>query len=104
MNYKGSLPLLILQCLQNGPLHGYGIAQRIKTLSREVLSFKEGTLYPTLHSLEHQGAIESFSETVSGRERKSYRLTEQGKKQLLQEEEQWHTFVNAVNGVLGGKA
>lgn len=104
MNYKGSLPLLILQCLHQGPLHGYAIAQRIKVLSSDILTFKEGTLYPTLHGLENQGAIESFSETVSGRERKCYRLTEQGKKQLHKEQQEWQTFVQAVNGVLGGQA
>ncbi|HVU10832.1 MAG TPA: helix-turn-helix transcriptional regulator, partial [Phototrophicaceae bacterium] len=58
MNLKGSLPLLILHVLTQGSNHGYGIAKLIRDQSGGVLDFKEGTLYPTLHTLEQQGLIE----------------------------------------------
>lgn len=101
MNIKGSLPLLILQILESGPNHGYSIAQQIKMRSKGILSFKEGTLYPTLHALEQQGLLEAFSEVESGRTRRYYQINASGRKQLEKERQEWEQFVQAVQLALG---
>ncbi len=101
MNIKGSLPLLILHALLQGPSHGYRIAKDIRIKSAGVLDFKEGTLYPTLHGLEKQGLIESYEEIEKGRTRRYYRLTPDGKQALEQELAEWEQFAHAVNMVLG---
>lgn len=102
MNLKGSLPLLILHTLSEGPKHGYWIAKEIKTQSQGVLDFKEGTLYPTLHGLEKQELIEAYTEIENGRERRYYRLTEGGRDALNHELEAWQRYANAVSMVLKG--
>lgn len=102
MNMKGSLPLLILHVLASGPAHGYRIAAQIKGLSQGVLDFKEGTLYPTLHSLEQQGMIESYRELENGRERRYYRLMPSGEAALSAERAEWEEYASAVNTVLRG--
>ena len=79
MNFKGTLPTLILQALQQSPDHGYRIAQRIKERSEGVLDFKEGTLYPALHKLENEGLVDSFEEMEKGRPRRYYRITKAGR-------------------------
>ena len=101
MNLKGSLSLLILHCLQSAPQHGYQIAKNIKQKSQGILDFREGTLYPALHSLEREGCIESFNEVEQGRTRRYYRLTDKGAKALAVELNQWQRFSQAVNWVLG---
>lgn len=101
MNLKGSLPLLILHSLQGGQLHGYQIAQEIKRKSAGVLDFKEGTLYPTLHSLEQQGFLEAWKETENGRVRQYYTLTDLGRRQLNEQLNDWKRFRVAVDRVLG---
>jgi PadR family transcriptional regulator PadR len=102
MNFKGSLPLLILNALARGPNHGYQIAQRIKQYSRGVLDFKEGTLYPTLHGLERQGYLESTEAEEKGRIRRVYALTGSGREALAAEVQAWRQFVQAVNRNLEG--
>jgi transcriptional regulator len=102
MNLKGSLPLLILHALSDGPKHGYRIARDIKNQSQGVLDFKEGTLYPTLHGLEKQGLIEAYTEIENGRERRYYRLTDSGHEARNHELEQWERYSNAVSMVLKG--
>ncbi len=67
MNFKGTLPTLILEALAAEPSHGYRIAQGIKERSRGVLDFKEGTLYPALHKLENEGLVESYETVENGR-------------------------------------
>jgi transcriptional regulator len=100
MNFKGSLPTLILHNLRQGPNHGYQIAQEIKQKSKGVLDFKEGTLYPALHDLEAKGLIKSYTRTVNGRPRYCYKLTEKGKKALAKQMEEWNQFAGAVNLIL----
>ncbi len=102
MNMKGSLPLLILHVLGSGPAHGYRIAAQIKTQTSGVLDFKEGTLYPTLHSLEQQGMIESYREIENGRERRYYRLMPPGEAALSAERAEWEEYASAVNAILRG--
>lgn len=102
INLKGSLPLLILHILQDGENHGYRIAKHIKEQSDGVLDFKEGTLYPTLHSLEAQGLISASDHIENGRTRRYYQLTEAGKKTLSAQISEWERFTSAVNRVLSG--
>ena len=100
MNYKGSLPTLILHSLRQSPNHGYQIAQEIKRKSKGVLDFKEGTLYPALHDLEAKGLITSSISRVNGRSRCCYKLTEKGKKALAKQMEEWNQFAGAINLIL----
>ncbi len=102
MNLKGTLPVLVLKVLSAGPKHGYRIAQEIKSTSKGVLDFKEGTLYPTLHSQENKGFIESFEQTENGRMRRYYRLTDKGRRVLVTEGEAWRAISVAIDTVLEG--
>lgn len=101
MLIKGSLQMLILNALAQGPGHGYQIAQQIKQQSRGVLDFKEGTLYPTLHALERQGYLESVDAHENGRIRRYYSLTASGREMLAAEVHAWRRFVQAVDRSLG---
>lgn len=101
MNMKGSLPLLILNILTRGASHGYRIAQQIKAQSEGVLDFKEGTLYPTLHSLEQQGLLEAYTTEENGRPRRYYQITSRGRKELEKQRQEWNQYVQAVNLTLG---
>jgi PadR family transcriptional regulator PadR len=100
MNFKGSLPLLILHLLSQRPAHGYRIAREIKRRSEGVLDFAEGTLYPTLHNMEKQGLIEAFEEEEKGRTRRYYRLTETGRQALARERGEWERYTCVVNLIL----
>ena len=100
MNLKGSLPLLILHVLRGGPQHGYHIAKEIKRRSEGIRDFREGTLYPALHSLEREGGISAFNEVENGRTRRYYRLTDKGLEMLAQDRDEWKRFTIAVNRVL----
>ena len=98
---QGTLDLLILRTLAGGDMHGWGIAQRIQLLSRDALVVNQGSLYPALHRLEHQGWIEAeWGVSENNRQAKFYRLTRDGKKQLADETEYWTRFTSAVGLVL----
>lgn len=100
---KGNTPTLVLAILSDGPLHGYGIARELERRSDSALKFKDGTLYPTLHSLEADGLIESQWENPDkGQARKIYVITTSGKATLKQRTQQWRSFVSAVETVIGG--
>lgn len=100
MNLRGTLPTLILEALEHQPDHGYSIAQRIKERSQGVLDFKEGTLYPALHKLEQEGAVESYEELEKGRTRRYYRITRAGRGALAKGREEWRKVSRAVSMVL----
>ena len=102
MNFKGSLPTLILEALMQEPDHGYRIAQRIKERSQGVLDFKEGTLYPALHKLEREGMVQSFDSTENGRPRRHYRITKSGRAMLAKDRAEWRTLSRAVTQILEG--
>ena len=104
MNMKGSLPLLILVVLADGPCHGYRIAGLIKERSAGALDFAEGTLYPALHTLEAQGLIAGFEVEENGRMRRYYRLTRSGTDGIAQGRQEWQSYVDSVNRVLGEAA
>ena len=98
---QGTLDLLILRTLAPGPQHGWGIAQRIQQVSRDVLSVTQGSLYPALYRLEEQGAIAAdWGISDNNRRAKFYRLTRAGRRQLERETESWHLFAAAVGRVL----
>ena len=101
MNFKGTLPTLILEALANEPSHGYRIAQRIKDRSQGVLDFKEGTLYPALHKLENEGLVESCDGVEKGRLRRYYRITELGRAALTKDRAEWRELSRAVTMLLG---
>ena len=94
---QGTLDLLILKVVALGPIHGYGISQRIRQISEEVLQVQQGSLYPALHRLEKRGWIEAdWGESENGRQAKFYRLSAKGKKQLAEEQETWGRLSRAV--------
>lgn len=98
---QGTLDMLILQTLQWGPQHGYGISQAIRMGSGEVLQVETGSLYPALHRLEREGWIRSEWKLSDNNQRvKEYRLTARGKKQLASERSRWELLVQAIAGVL----
>jgi PadR family transcriptional regulator PadR len=94
----GSLGLMILKTLEAlGPLHGYRIARRIEQISGNQLTLNQGTLYPALVKLEQMGWITAkWSESESGRRVKIYSLTRAGRKQLLNDEAQWHRTTGII--------
>jgi PadR family transcriptional regulator, regulatory protein PadR len=94
----GSLGLMILKTLEAlGPLHGYRIARRIEQISGNLLTLNQGTLYPALVKLEQMGWITAkWSASESGRRVKIYSLTRAGRKQLLNEEAQWHRTTGII--------
>jgi PadR family transcriptional regulator PadR len=98
---QGTLDLLVLQTLQWGPQHGYGIANAIRANSGEILRVETGSLYPALHRLERRGWLKAeWRITESAQRAKYYRLTAAGKKQLASERSRWEQVVNAIAGVL----
>ena len=101
MNFKGTLPTLILEALLHEPNHGYRIAQQIKERSRGVLDFKEGTLYPALHKLENEGLVESYEGIEKGRPRRCYRITKNGRRTLSKDRAEWRELSRAVTIILG---
>ena len=98
---QGTLDLLILKTLAHGPLHGYGIAQRILVTSKEILQVQQGSLYPALHRLERKGLLNpEWKESGSGPMAKIYSLTAAGRKHLQEEKAQWQRYAGAVALVL----
>jgi PadR family transcriptional regulator PadR len=94
---QGTLDLLILQTIVREPMHGWGISKRIQVLSGDVLAVAQGSLYPALHRLEHQGWIRAeWKDSDRGRSAKFYSLTREGRKQLARELESWDRLSSAV--------
>jgi PadR family transcriptional regulator, regulatory protein PadR len=99
---QGTLDLLILRTLDLGPMHGWGISQRIQQLSAEVLRVNQGSLYPALQRLESAGWVSSaWGASENNRQAKFYRLTKTGARQLRDETAQWELMAGAVARVLG---
>ena len=94
---QGTLDMLILKSLSLGPLHGYGVIQRIRQMSGEMLDVEQGSLYPALYRIEQKGWVTSKWETnETGRRAKFYSLTRAGRKQLAVEEESWDRLSLAI--------
>src|ERR1035437_10206148 len=98
---QGTLDLLILKAVSLGPLHGYGVLLRIQQISGEELVIQQGSLYPALYRLEHQGAITSeWGESDNNRRAKYYKLTRAGRERLGEETERWNRMSGIINGIL----
>lgn len=98
---QGTVDLLILRTLQAGPLHGWGISERIQQISEDVLRVNQGSLYPALHRLEHQGWIKAeWGVSELGRRARFYKLTAAGRKQLEVETKTWARMAGAIGRVL----
>jgi transcriptional regulator len=98
---KGTLDLLILRTLQAGAMHGWAISERIQQISEDVLQVNQGSLYPALHRLEHQGWIEAeWGVSELGRRARFYRLTVAGRKQLGVESKNWDKLSAAIGRVM----
>src|SRR5215471_21837334 len=98
---QGTLDLLILKTVAHGPIHGYGIAQRILLTSKEILQVQQGSLYPALHRLQRRGLLKSeWKESGNGPMAKFYSLTPSGKKSLQDEMTKWQRYAGAIALVL----
>jgi PadR family transcriptional regulator, regulatory protein PadR len=102
---QGTLDMLILKVVALGPIHGYGISQRIRQISKEVLNVPQGSLYPALHRLEKRGWLAAeWGQSENGREAKFYQLSREGRRQLSREEATWERLTDAVRLILGTTA
>lgn len=98
---QGTLDMLVLKALSLGPMHGYGIGQRIQQLAEDMLQVEEGTLYPALYRIEERGWIDSeWGISENNRRARFYKLTRAGRKQLAAEESQWANLSLAINKVM----
>ena len=98
---QGTLDLLILKAVSLGPLHGYGVLLRIQQMSRDQLLIQQGSLYPALYRLEHQGLIASdWGESENKRRARFYRLTTSGRKRLQEEVASWRRVAETMQLVL----
>jgi PadR family transcriptional regulator, regulatory protein PadR len=98
---QGTLDMLILKAVSLGPLHGYGVLLRIQQISGGQLEIQQGSLYPALYRLEHQGWIASeWGESENNRKAKFYELTAAGRKQLRVESEKWNRMAGLIGGIL----
>ena len=99
---QGTLDLLILKTLELEPMHGWGITLRIQQVSESVLQVNQGSLYPALHRLEERGWIRaSWKTSENNRQAKYYELTAQGKRQLVQEKQNWLRLSAAMARIVG---
>jgi PadR family transcriptional regulator PadR len=99
---QGTLDMLILKAVSLGPLHGYGVLLRIQQISDEQLEIQQGSLYPALYRLEHQGWIVSeWGESDNKRKAKFYSLSAAGRRQLRSETEKWKRMASLIASILG---
>ena len=98
---QGTLDLLILRTLQTGPQHGWAISERIQQISQDVLQVNQGSLYPALHRLEHQGAVRAeWGLSDLGKRARFYALTAAGRRLLEAETDSWRRLAGAIERVL----
>lgn len=99
---KGSTNMIVLSILEKENMYGYQMIKKMQEQSNNIFELGEGTLYPILHSLEEKGYITSYWDETSSKKRKYYAITEKGKKQLKEKKEEWKSFSNGINRLLGG--
>jgi PadR family transcriptional regulator PadR len=98
---QGTLDMMVLKAVSLGPLHGYGVLLRIQQISGNLLEIQQGSLYPALYRLEHQGWIASeWGQSENNRKAKYYRLTVSGRRRLRTETEKWNRMSDAIGAVL----
>src|SRR5262249_27918812 len=99
---QGTLDLLILKIVALEPVHGYAIAQRLQQISRNVVQVQQGTIYTALHRLENRGLLKAdWNKSDTGRDAKTYRLTQKGRKHLEAQTAGWRRLAEAVRLILG---
>lgn len=98
---RGHLDAMLLAVLGTGPDHGYAIIDKLRARSAGTFSLPEGSVYPALHRLEHEGLVSSQWARVAGRRRRVYELTRRGHTQLAERRQAWVEFAVAVDAVLG---
>jgi len=99
---QGTLDLLMLRALSLGPLHGWGISERVQQMSRDALRIQQGSLYPSLHRLERKGWIKArWGTTEQNRQAKYYELTRAGQRELERQQSDWARLTAAISHVLG---
>jgi PadR family transcriptional regulator PadR len=102
---QGTLDMLVLKALSLGPMHGYGVGQRIQQMAEDMLQVEEGTLYPALYRIEERGWIDSeWGISENNRRARFYAVTRAGRKQLATEESQWQHLSLAINKVMQATA
>jgi len=100
---RGTLEMLILRSLENGPMHGYGITERLQEVSKEVLSVDEGSLYPALYRMQKRGWLTSrWGKSENNRKARFYSLTPKGRAHLAKAAETWARFSEAVTRAMAG--
>ena len=98
---QGTLDMLILKAVSLGPLHGYGVLLRIQQISGGQLEIQQGSLYPALYRLEHQGLIAcEWGESDNNRRAKFYKLTSSGRRKLQNETDKWNRMASVINSIL----
>ena len=98
---QGTLDMLILKAVSLGSMHGYGVLLRIQQISKEQLAIPQGSLYPALYRLEHNGLIVSvWGESDNNRKAKFYSLTTAGRRQLKEETRDWNRMAETIAGIL----
>ncbi len=101
---QGTLDMLILKAVSLGPLHGYGVLLRIQQISGDQLEIQQGSLYPALYRLEHQGLVRSeWGESDNNRKAKFYQLTASGKRKLQSETANWNRMAQVMGSILDRK-
>lgn len=100
---SGSTTMLILKLLEKEDMYGYQMIETLERRSNNVFTLKAGTLYPILHTLEQKGMISAYEdEAEGGRPRRYYQITESGRNQLMEKQQEWEAYAGAVNHVLKG--
>lgn len=99
---KGSTNLMVLNLLEKENMYGYQMIKTISEKSKNIFEFQEGTLYPILHNLESKNFISSYWDASSGKKRKYYAITDEGKKYLQLQKREWKEFSKGINLLLGG--
>lgn len=100
---RGTLEMLILRSLEDGPMHGYGITERLHNVSAELLSVDEGSLYPALYRMQKRGWVTSkWGRSENNRKARFYSLTDEGAAHLAKASESWASFSEAVTRAMGG--
>ena len=98
---KGHLDLLLLAVLSEGPAHGYAVIESLRNRSGGTFDLPEGTIYPALHRLEHQGLLHSSWSEDSTRRKRIYQLTSKGKQTFAIRQAEWQKFSKAINATVG---
>ena len=99
---SGNSAMLVLKLLSEKDMYGYEMIETLREKSENVFELKAGTLYPLLHGLEEKELVKSYEQEASGKTRKYYSITREGKKQLRAKEKEWKEYAGAVRNVLGG--